>query len=131
MCVPKLGCPLCWPLLAGLCSVLGVPFHYVDAALLTLALSALVGCLAVIARRRGRGCGPLLLAAASLLLIVMFRAFDLAVPVNYAGSLGLAASTAWYVMRAQHKGFTRARTTAATCSVVAPESSCFAPLRRT
>ncbi len=128
ICVPKLGCPLCWPLLAALCSLMGVPFHYVDSVLLTLTALALGACVVVVFRRRGRGCAPLLLAVASLLLIAAFRIFDLAPAVDYAGSFGVAVSIVWHAHR---KGFLRARTTAASCPVVAAESSCFAPLRRT
>jgi hypothetical protein len=40
-CMPKLGCPLCWPALAALCSLFGLPFAALNPALIGIAVAAI------------------------------------------------------------------------------------------
>lgn len=40
-CMPKLGCPLCWPALAALCSLFGLPFAALNPALIGVAVVAI------------------------------------------------------------------------------------------
>jgi len=40
-CVPKLGCPLCWPALAALCSLCGLPFATLNPLLIGVTLLAI------------------------------------------------------------------------------------------
>jgi hypothetical protein len=40
-CMPKLGCPLCWPALAALCSFCGLPFAILNPLLIGITLLAI------------------------------------------------------------------------------------------
>ena len=40
-CMPKLGCPLCWPALAALCSLCGLPFTMLNPLLIGITLLAI------------------------------------------------------------------------------------------
>ncbi len=100
--MPKLGCPLCWPAIAGICALLGLPFSYVNPLLTTLVVLGLVVLLIVAARQRAiAGCNGLAIAALLMILIARLNAWP--VWVGYAGSAALVVSAAWSWM-AVHPG---------------------------
>jgi hypothetical protein len=62
-CMPKLGCPLCWPALAALCSLCGVPFATLSPLLIGASVLAIALLLISAALRRGFGWASGLLLA--------------------------------------------------------------------
>lgn len=93
-CIPKFGCPLCWPFLAGACSFLGLPFSLLNpiiTACTALALVATVGTV-LVKRSATLRSG---LAIASLLSIFVCKVWVLPPWVGYAGSAGLLAVAVW------------------------------------
>jgi len=62
-CMPKLGCPLCWPVLAALCSLLGLPYAALNPVLIGAAVAAIaVLLISACVRQRFRWPSGLLLA---------------------------------------------------------------------
>src|SRR5271166_2756452 len=70
--LPKLGCPLCWPVLASVCSFLGLPFWLVNpilTAFTTVAAAATIGW--IVRERKITRCSSLM--AGALLTILAYR----------------------------------------------------------
>lgn len=93
-CIPKVGCPLCWPLLAGACSFLGLPFSLLNPIITACTALALVATVVSVLKRRSSTLRSGL-AIASLLAIFVFRVWALTPWVGYAGGAGMLAIAAW------------------------------------
>lgn len=81
-CVPKLGCPLCWPALAALCSLCGLPFAVLNPLLLGLTLLA-IALLLITAAFRHTFSWPSGLLLAGLLTNLGSRSLEAPVWVAY------------------------------------------------
>ncbi len=93
--LPKVACPACWPLYAGVLGSLGLGFLVRSEILLPLTILFLTGTLAsfVVGARRRRGYGPALLGAgAATALLAGKFALELDSAVHVAVGLLLAAS---------------------------------------
>ena len=95
--IPKMVCPLCWPVYAGLLSSLGLGFRLPSRYLLPVTSALLLlsaGTLAFRARQR-RGYGPFLLglAAAGIVLLGKFEVESAG--VMYGGVLLLVSASLW------------------------------------
>lgn len=111
-CAPKLGCPLCWPALATLCSMLGVPFLYLNRITLAMTLLALAFCLPACLLRRDFRNGPLALVAASLVLSALYRCVGLPELFGYAATLGVLSAAVWNIFAAMQAQKSRRATSA-------------------
>jgi hypothetical protein len=96
--VPKIGCPLCWPVLAALCNIVGVRAQVFDFLLTVITLLALATCSILLAREPGER-GPTVLAITSLVAVLFYRIFDVPPAFCYVGSFGLLVSFAWSTFR--------------------------------
>ena len=95
--LPNLNCPASWPAYAGLLTALGLPLLMSRAALLPLTLAAMALALFTIGfhATRRRGYGPLALALAASVLVVVGK-FTLGVEmVAYAGIGMLVFASVW------------------------------------
>ncbi len=98
--LPKLACPLCWPLYAGILSSLGLGFLIGTTYLLPLTAVFLALPLAVLGfrARRRRGYGPLLLGVAGSAAVLIGK-FQLEMDVMIYGGVGaLVMATLWSAM---------------------------------
>lgn len=95
--LPKLACPLCWPLYAGIVSSLGFGFLLSTAYLLPLTAGFLIFTLAVLAFRAKlrRGYGPFLLGTAGSAAILADKFQFEGGIVMYAGVGILVAAALW------------------------------------
>jgi mercuric ion transport protein len=95
--LPKLACPLCWPLYAGIVSSIGLGFLISTAYLLPVTVAFLILTLAVLEFRakQRRGYGPLLLGLiASAAVLTGKFALDSNI-VLYGGIGILVAASVW------------------------------------
>ena len=92
--VPKIGCPLCWPVLAAVCSLVGVSIQVCNFLLTVITLLALATCSISLVREPSER-GPTVLAIASLLLVLFYRVSNAPPALCYLGSFGLLVSFAW------------------------------------
>ncbi len=95
--LPKLACPLCWPLYAGIVSSLGLGFLISTAYLLPLTAAFLIFTLAVLAFRvkHRRGYGPFLLGVAGSAAVLIGK-FQLQVDIMMYSGIGiLVAASVW------------------------------------
>lgn len=95
--LPKLACPLCWPLYAGIVSSLGLGFLLATAYLVPLTAGFLIFTLAVLAFRakQRRGYGPSLLGAAGSAAILAGKFQFEGSIVMYAGIGILVVAVLW------------------------------------
>jgi mercuric ion transport protein len=97
--LPKLACPLCWPLYAGIMSSVGLGFLISTKYLLPLTIAFLmltIGVLAFRAKQR-RGYGPLVLAIVGSATVLIGK-FDLGSnQTTYTGIVVLVLASAWSV----------------------------------
>jgi hypothetical protein len=95
--LPKLACPLCWPLYAGIVSSLGLGFLISTTYLLPITvvfLSITLAALAFKAKQR-RGHGPFLLGIVASLAVLAGK-FELeSKPAIYTGIALLVAACVW------------------------------------
>ena len=95
--LPKLTCPLCWPLYAGIVSSLGLGFLISTAYLLPLTSAFLIftlGALAFRAKQR-QGYGPFFLGAVGSAAVVTGK-FQLEVNIMMYSGIGiLVAASVW------------------------------------
>jgi hypothetical protein len=95
--LPKLACPLCWPLYAGIVSSLGLGFLISTAYLLPLTIGFLILTLVVLGfrARQRRGFKPLLLGVAASAAVLIGK-FDLeSNSITYSGIALLVAASIW------------------------------------
>ncbi len=95
--LPKLVCPCCWPLYAGVVSSIGLGFLISTAYLLPITAAFLILALAVLAfrARQRHGHGPLLLGIAGSAAIVIGK-FSLGLNwVTYGGVAVLVTASIW------------------------------------
>lgn len=97
--LPVGGCPACWPVYSAVLASLGLTFLLDSAYLLWITLAFLCVALLVLTfRARTRKVyGPLVVGAASVALIVLFKFIWAIVPFVYAGLLGLVTASFWDV----------------------------------
>ena len=95
--LPKLACPMCWPLYAGILSSMGLGFLISEAYLLPFTIAFLAVTLAVLYFRAKdrRGYGPLLLGLIASALIVAGKFFLDSTPIMYGGVVLLVAASVW------------------------------------
>jgi hypothetical protein len=109
--VPKLGCPLCWPALAALCSFFGVRFAVLDHAFLLLNAAALLFAAKLALQQQcGLACR---LAIAALSAALVFR-----LGAGLLMSIGMGAITALLVFTIRR--FARFHTAAPVPGAVSP-----------
>ncbi len=105
-CIPKFGCPLCWPVLTGVCSLLGLPFSLLNPIITACTALALVAVVVSVLTERSptprSG-----LAIASLLAIFVGRVWALPPWVGYAGAAGMLAIASFNMLsRRKHPSTT-------------------------
>jgi len=97
--LPKLACPLCWPLYAGIMSSVGIGFLISTKYLLPVTIAFLIltlGGLTFRAKQR-RGYWPFLLGMVGSAVLLIGK-FDLdSNPATYAGIAVLVVAAAWNV----------------------------------
>ena len=95
--LPKLACPLCWPVYSGIVSSVGLGFLISTKYLLPLTVALLIFTLGVLAyhgKQRGRH-GPFALGIVGA-VAVMIGKFDLeSNPVTFTGIVVLVVTSAW------------------------------------
>lgn len=95
--LPKLGCPLCWPVLAGICNLVGLRFSLLDRAITVFtALCVLALLIPVLRQRRMTPHGALTLV--SLLVILIYRLLAMPPWVGYAGGMGMLFTALWSLL---------------------------------
>lgn len=99
--VPKLGCPLCWPMLAAVSSFLGIRFAILNQALLIINAAALLIVLKLILQRR---CGPACTVASAVLAAALSYRFG----TSLVSSFCLGLLTAFLVILFQRLAGTHA-----------------------
>jgi len=95
--LPKLACPLCWPLYAGIVSSLGLGFLISTAYLLPFTVGFLSLTLVVLGfrARQRRGYRPLLLGVAASAAALTGKFFMDSNAVTYSGICLLVAASVW------------------------------------
>src|SRR5947207_6769648 len=95
--LPKLFCPLCWPLYAGVVSSIGLGFLVGTTYLLPITSVFLILTLAVLGFRakQRRGFGPFLLGVAGSIAILIGKFYLESKPVMYGGVGVLAVASVW------------------------------------
>ena len=95
--LPKLGCPLCWPLYAGILSSVGLGF-LISAKYLfpvTAAFLLLTLCVLALRARQRRGIGPFLLGFLASATILSGKFYLDSNPMMYCGVGLLVIASAW------------------------------------
>jgi|SRR5215469_11675131 len=95
--LPKLACPLCWPLYAGIVSSVGLGFLISTKYLLPLTIAFLILTLGVLANhaKQRRGYGPFVLGIVGAVGVLIGK-FDLeSNPVTFTGIAVLVVASAW------------------------------------
>jgi len=95
-CMPKLGCPLCWPVLAAVCSFTGLRFSLLD-PMITECIALAVLAVFVSSLKRHRITPHAGVAITSLLTTLLYRVFTMPHWVGYAGFAGILVSVEWSV----------------------------------
>lgn len=95
--MPKLICPLCWPLYAGILSSLGLGFLISATYLLPFTIAFLILTLAALAFRakQRRGYGPLVLGVVASLAVLIGKFEVDSNTVVYAGIAVLVTAAVW------------------------------------
>jgi len=95
--LPKLMCPLCWPLYAGIVSSVGLGFLIGTTYLLPITLAFLILTLAVLAFRakRRQGYGPFLLGLVASGLVLLAKFYFESISASYCGVALLVAAAIW------------------------------------
>jgi hypothetical protein len=92
--VPKFGCPLCAPLLAGILGLFGLPFQAADWLMTTMAGAlVLVAIYWVIRDRENRI--PAACALLAAMTMVAYRVFDMPALARCLSSAAFAAALIW------------------------------------
>src|SRR4051812_9322628 len=95
--LPKLACPLCWPLYAGIVSSLGLGFLISTAYLLPITIALLMVTIAVLAFRANqrRGYGPLALGLVGSAAVLIGKFYLDSNRAIYTGIGVLVAAALW------------------------------------
>lgn len=95
--LPKVACPFCWPLYAGIISSLGLGFLISTAYLLPITIAFLLLTLAALAfrARQRRGYGPLTLGVVASAALLIGKFYLELPPVTDGGIVLLLASSIW------------------------------------
>src|SRR5260370_12669121 len=95
--LPKLLCPWCWPLYAGVVSSIGLGFLVGTTYLLPITGAFLILTLLVLGFRakQRRGYGPLLLGVAGSIAILIGKFYSESKPLMYGGVSFLAVASVW------------------------------------
>lgn len=95
--MPKVVCPLCWPVYAGVLSATGFAFLMEDRWLFPISAVFLLAALAALAwrARSRRGYGPLRLGSASAAAILIGKFAFASQPVVYMGIAALLLACLW------------------------------------
>src|SRR5215471_6558131 len=95
--LPKLACPFCWPLYAGIVSSLGLGFLISTAYLLPITIVFIALTLGVLAFRANhrRGYGPVVLGILASAVVLMGKFYMESAPVMYSGIVLLVAASVW------------------------------------
>src|SRR5437867_5414469 len=95
--LPKLFCPLCWPLYAGIVSSVGLGFLIGTTYLLPITIAFLILTLAVLGFRatQRRGYGPFVVGVLSSAVILVGKFYLESKPLMYGGVGVLAVASVW------------------------------------
>ena len=95
--LPKLFCPLCWPLYAGIVSSVGLGFLIGTTYLLPITSAFLILTLAVIGFRakERRGYRPLIFGAVGSAAVLIGKFYLESKPLMYCGVVFLAVASLW------------------------------------
>lgn len=95
--LPKLMCPICWPLYAGIVSSMGLGFLVGTAYLLPITVAFLFLTLAVLAfrARQRRGYGPLAVGVIGSVAVVIGKFSLESNPIMYGGVSLLVLASGW------------------------------------
>ncbi len=95
--LPKLACPLCWPLYAGIVSSLGLGFLISTTYLLPITVVFIALTLGVLALRvnQRRGYAPFFLGIAASAVLLTGKFFLDSARITYSGIGLLVAATIW------------------------------------
>ena len=95
--LPKLICPLCWPLYAGIVSSIGLGFLIGTAYLVPITSAFLILTLAVLGFRaeQRRGYGPLVAGVVASAAVLIGKFFLESSPMMYSGAGLLLVASAW------------------------------------
>ena len=95
--LPKLACPLCWPLYAGIVSSIGLGFLISTTYLLPFTIVFLILTVAALAFRakQRRGYGPTLLGVVGSASVVVGKFYLESNPALYAGIVILVTASVW------------------------------------
>jgi mercuric ion transport protein len=106
--LPKLFCPLCWPLYAGIVSSIGLGFLIGTAYLLPITSAFLALTLAVLGVRANhrRGYGPLLAGTVGSAAVVIGKFYLESNPIMYGGVGFLVVASVWNAWPRRHISLT-------------------------
>jgi mercuric ion transport protein len=95
--LPKLICPFCWPLYAGIVSSVGLGFLIGTAYLVPITSAVLILTLAVLGfgARQRRGYGPFVVGVVASAAILISKFFLESNPIMYTGVGFLAVASMW------------------------------------
>jgi mercuric ion transport protein len=95
--LPKVTCPACWPVYAGLLSAIGLGFLTQTAYLLPLTVAFLIVAVAALGfrARRRRGWGPFVMGATAALIVVTGKFLFESDPAMSGGVALLIGASAW------------------------------------
>ncbi len=95
--LPKLLCPMCWPLYAGIVSSVGLGFLVGTAYLLPITSAFLILTIAVLGfrARQRRGFGPFLIGLVASGAVLIGKFYLESNPLMYGGVGLLAAASVW------------------------------------
>lgn len=95
--LPKLLCPFCWPLYAGIVSSIGLGFLVGTTYLVPITGAFLAVTLAVLGfrARQRRGYGPLLLGLVASASVLLGKFYFESAPATYGGIAALVVATFW------------------------------------
>jgi mercuric ion transport protein len=98
--LPKLVCPMCWPLYAGIMSSVGLGFLISTSYLLPITSVFLVLTLAVLGFRakQRRGHSPFLVGVVAATAVTIGKFYLDSPPITFGGILLLAIASVWNVL---------------------------------
>lgn len=92
--VPKFGCPLCAPLLAGILGVFGLPLQAADWLMTTMAGVLVLAAIYMVVRDRENRV-PAAFALLAALTMAAYRVFDMPSLLRFFSSAAFAAALIW------------------------------------
>ncbi len=97
--LPKLACPMCWPLYAGILSSLGLGFLIGTAYLVPITIGFLAAAVVALGSRakQRRGFGPLAIGIGGSAAILLGKFWADSILATYGGVIVLVAASIWNV----------------------------------